>query len=52
LSDCEEDQLFKHIRADLHDVVRFLLGTGWRRSEVFNLKGTSKNGDFGLKQAA
>lgn len=34
----EEKALFKHLRADLHDAVRFLLLSGWRRNEVLGLR--------------
>ena len=39
----EEVELFKHLRADLHDVVRFLLLSGWRRGEVLGLRWTDIN---------
>jgi integrase len=34
----EEEKLFQHLRADLHDAVRFLLLSGWRRNEVLGLR--------------
>ena len=36
----EETALFEHLRADLHDAVRFLLLSGWRRAEVLGLRWT------------